>query len=120
MILDPSHYRGAFQDCTLFVYICMYSVAYFSDLDGAFYFCKLLFCTWSLARVGAFDQSGGHAASCFLFHQPIRILANESHAFISHPFWPWANQRACFWWEQPSWMLRLGQSDSNFWREHKW
>ena len=32
--------------------------AYFSDLDVALYFCKLLFCTWPLANFRAPAQIG--------------------------------------------------------------
>ena len=41
--------------------VCIYMYvfcAYFSDLDGALYFCKLLFCTWPLANFRASTQMG--------------------------------------------------------------
>ena len=53
--------------------------------------------TASFATVKVSGQMG---AIFFLSEfQPIRAGLT-----FSQPFWAWANQRACFWWEQPSWM----------------
>ena len=89
-----------FTVCISMYWFC----AYFSDLDGALYFFKLSFVSVTLATFRSPVKVGAILlpVSCFISQSE---LANESHAFISHPFWPWANQRACFWWEQPSWML---------------
>ena len=88
--------------------------AYFSDLDVALYVCKLSFCTFSLAKV----KVSGHMGA-ILFS--VLISANQNWPLtFSRPFLAWANQRACFLWEQPSLMLTFHHFILGLCREQKW